>query len=212
MKGRIALAALAGLANANFLLAPLVGARIDLTTGVISELSVPGEPGSVWFRLGDGSAGLLCALLAVPLWRSGLRHARFRGSCLTAFGLTTLVSAIVPLTCAPSLGVCPASSAGPELLHDGVSVIGTLGAVLGVLELAWRARGWALKPLAVLSAAVSGGAGVYEVVTFLQGGNGGGGDSQRYQVLAVSAWVLLEVVSQWRERGTSREAQVPSPV
>lgn len=212
MRARIALAVLAGVANANFLLAPLVGARIDLSTGVISELSVPGEPGSLWFRFGDGTAGLLCALLALPLWRSGLRHARFRSLCLAAFGLTTLVSALVPLTCAPSLGVCPASSAGAELVHDGVSVIGTLGAVLGVLELAWRARGWALKPLAVLSALVSGGAGVYEVVTFLQGGNGGGGDSQRYQVLAVSLWVVLEVVSQWRERGTSRGVPVPSRV
>ena len=204
MRARTALAVLAGAANANFLLAPFVGARIDLSTGVISELSVPGEPGSFWFRLGDGSAGLLCAVLALPVWRSRLRHARFRAVCLAAFGVTTLVSAIVPLTCAPSLGVCPASSAGAELVHDGVSVVGTLGAVLGVLELAWRARGWPLKSLAVLSAAVSAGAGIYEVVTFLQGGNGGGGNSQRYQVLAVSLWVVLEVVSQSREGGTSR--------
>lgn len=206
MRPRTALAVLAAVANANFLLAPLLGARVDLATGVISELSVPGQPGAAFFRLGDGTAGLLCALLALPVWRGGLRHERFRALCLAAFGLSTLVSAIVPLACAPSLGTCPASSGGAELVHDGVSVVGTLAAVLGVLELARRGRGRLLRPLAVLAALVSAGAGLYEVVTFLQGGNGGGGDSQRYQVLAVSLWVVLEVVSQGRERG----ARVPA--
>ncbi|GAA0301722.1 DUF998 domain-containing protein [Kineococcus aurantiacus] len=195
----VAVAVVAALANANFLLAPLVGARVDLSVGVISELSVPSEPGSVWFRLGDGTAGALGLLLAVPLWRSASRHARFRAVCLAAFGLGTLVSALVPLTCAPSLGPCPASSAGAELVHDGVSVVATTGAVLGGLELVLRTRG-PLRVLALATALVSTGCGLYEVVTFARGGNGGGGDSQRWQVLAVSAWLVLEAVSRRGDR------------
>jgi Protein of unknown function (DUF998) len=208
VRARLALAALAAVANANFLLAPLVGARVDLATGVISELSVPGQPGAVWFRLGDGTAGLLCAVLALPPRREAAPRARFRALCLAAFGLTTLVSALVPLSCAPSLGPCPPSAAGAELVHDGVSVVGTLAAVLGGLELARRARGRVLRPLAVLAALGSVGTGAYEVVTFLLGGNGGGGSAQRVQVLAVSLWVVLEVVSRGREPG-ARTGRVP---
>lgn len=194
----VAAAVVAAVANANFLLAPAVGARIDLAVGVISELSVPSEPGSVWFRLGDGTAGVLAAALGVVLWRSGSRHARFRAVCLLAFGLGTLVSAVVPVTCAPSLGPCPPSSDTAELVHDGVSVLATTGAVLGGAELAWRVRG-VLQALAVLTALVSAGCGLYEVVTFFQGGNGGGGNSQRWQVLSVSAWLVLEALS-WGQR------------
>lgn len=194
----VAAAVVAAVANANFLLAPAVGARIDLAVGVISELSVPSEPGSVWFRLGDGTAGVLAAALGVVLWRSGSRHARFRAVCLLAFGLGTLVSAVVPVTCAPSLGPCPPSSDTAELVHDGVSVLATTGAVLGGAELAWRVRG-VLQALAVLTALVSAGCGLYEVVTFFQGGNGGGGNSQRWQVLSVSVWLVLEALS-WGQR------------
>ncbi|PRY15925.1 DUF998 domain-containing protein [Kineococcus rhizosphaerae] len=203
--GWLPVAVVAALANANFLLAPFVGARVDLAVGVISELSVPTEPGSIWFRLGDGSAGLLTALLALPLWRSGPRHARFRAVCLAVFGLGTFVSALVPVTCAPSLGPCPASSVGAELVHDGVSVLGTAAAVLAGAELVWRTSG-VLRALALLVALVSTGCGLYEVVTFFQGGNGGGGDSQRWQVLAVSSWIVLEVVS-W---GTLHRRRAPS--
>ncbi|MEZ0492577.1 DUF998 domain-containing protein [Kineococcus sp. TBRC 1896] len=196
----VVLAVLAAVANANFLLEPVVGGRVDLAVGVVSELSVPSEPGSVWFRLGDGTSGLLGAVLGVLLWRGagarGARHVRFRALCLLAFGVGTFVSALVPITCAPSLGPCPPSSETAELVHDGVSVLATTGAVLGAGELAWRARG-VLKVLAVPTALVSAGCGLYEVVTFSQGGNGGGGDSQRWQVLAVSAWLVLEALS-WR--------------
>jgi hypothetical protein len=205
-------AVVAAVANANFLLAPAVGARIDLAVGVISELSVPSEPGSVWFRLGDGTSGVLAAALGVVLWRAagrwGFRHARFRSLCLLAFGLGTLVSAVVPVTCAPSLGPCPPSSDTAELVHDGVSVLATTGAVLGGGELAWRARGL-LRVLAVLTALVSAGCGIYEVVTFFQGGNGGGGNSQRWQVLSVSAWLVLEALS-WGQRATAQPA-APAP-
>lgn len=185
--GWVLCAVVAAVANANFLLAGAVGARVDLEVGVISELSVPGQPGALWFRLGDGLAGLLTLLLALPF-----RRERVRALALAAFGLCTLVSAVVPLTCAPSLTTCPASSEAAELVHDGVSVVGTAGAVVGVLLLVLAARRtrWAVP--VVLVALANLGCGLYEVVTFFQGGNGGGGDAQRVQVLAVSAWIVLE--------------------
>ncbi|WP_432570229.1 DUF998 domain-containing protein [Kineococcus sp. SYSU DK005] len=220
-RARTGLAVLAGAANANFLLAPLLGTRVDLAAGVISELSVPGQPGAVWFRLGDGSAGLLCSLLALPValgWyrsrhdrsrRDRSRHGRsrregFGALCLGVFGVSTLLSAIVPLACAPSLGPCPASAAPAELVHDAVSVVGTLAAVVGVAALAHRARGWWLWPAVVLTALVTAGTGAYEVVTFLQGGGGAGGAAQRLQVVAVSCWVVLEVAHREPDRGPGR--------
>ncbi|WP_432541647.1 DUF998 domain-containing protein [Kineococcus sp. SYSU DK002] len=195
-----ALAAVAALTNANFLLAPLTGSRVDLGTGVISELSVPSQPGSAWFRLGDGTAGVLGVALAVLAWRAVAPRARFRAVCLAAFGAATLASALVPLTCAPSLGPCPASASGAAAVHDGVSVVATTAAVLGGVELAVRARGW-LRPPAVAVAAVALGCGLYEAVTFALGGTGGGGAAQRWQVLAVSAWLVLEV---WTWRAPAR--------
>ncbi|WP_432510281.1 DUF998 domain-containing protein [Kineococcus sp. SYSU DK001] len=196
----LALAVVAALANANFLLVPLVGSHVDLDVGVISELSVPSQPGSVWFRLGDGTAGVLGVVLAVPAWRAVAPRARFRAVCLAAFGAATLVSALVPLTCAPSLGPCPASAAGAASVHDGVSVLATTGAVLGSVELAARARRWLRLP-AVAVAAAALGCGLYETVTFAAGGNGGGGAAQRWQVLAVSGWLVLEV---WTRRVRTR--------
>lgn len=200
----------AGVANSNFLLAGVVGSRVDLAVGVISELSVAGQPGAGSFRLGDGLAGALTTLLGVALLRervgsggprdpgTGQVHRGLRAACLLAFGVGTLVSALVPLTCAPSLGPCPASSAGPELVHDGISVLATTGAVVGGLELVWRLRrrlGTPLGVLAIVSILGSAGAGLVQVVSFLGGGSGGGGTSQRLQVLAVSLWILLEVCS-----------------
>jgi hypothetical protein len=178
------LAVLAALANANFVLAPVVGARVDLTSGVISELSVAGQPGAVWFRLGDGSSGLLCLVLAFLL-----RRRRFSSVCLALFGLGTFLSAVVPLTCAPSLGPCPASSDPAAFWHDAFSVVATTGAVVGVLELARRTRG---VP-AIAAALVSAGCGVLGVVDVLTGGNGGG-VAQMAQVVAVSVWIVLEAL------------------
>ena len=194
-------AVVAGLANANFLLAGPLGARVDLAVGVISELSVTGQPGAAWFRLGDGLAGLLCALLALPLRRDGSRGERWRAAALAAFGLGTLVSALVPLSCAPSLQTCGAGSEVAGLVHDGVSVVGTAGAVVGVLVLAAAARGTRWLVPVVLAALANLGCGLVEVVTFVQGGNGGGGDAQRVQVLAVSAWIVLEALVGHRRRG-----------
>lgn len=199
-------AVVAGLANANFLLVGAVGARVDLAVGVISELSVPGQPGALWFRLGDGLTGVLCTLLALPF-----RRERLRALALAAFGLGTLVSALVPLTCAPSLQTCSASSEVAELVHDGVSVVGTAGAVVGVLLLARAARGTVLHVPAVLAAVANLGCGAYEVVTFFQGGNGGGGDAQRVQVLAVSAWVVLEPLVGPGRGGTTTRGTTAAP-
>lgn len=190
----VAVAVVAALANVNFLLAGPLGAHVDLGVGVISELSVSGQPGAGWFRIGDGLAGLLCVLLALPV-----RRERWRACALAGFGAGTFVSALVPLTCAASLTSCPPSSLGAEIVHDGVSVLGTVGAVVGVFGLVRRTRGAGRLAAGAVALGVVG-TGAWEVVTFLAGGNGAGGAAQRVQVVAVSAWVLLEAVSGGRDR------------
>ena len=197
-RGWLAVAVVAALADANFLLAGAVGSRLDLSVAVISELSAPGQPWAWLFRLGDGTAGVAAALLALPLLRGwGPGRVRLRGGGLLVFGVGTLASALVPLTCAASVQVCPSSSVGVEVLHDGVSVLGTTAAVVAALELAWSLRRRLPRPvplLALLTAAAAAGTGAWEVFSFCRGGNGGGGPAQSVQVLAVSCWLLLEGV------------------
>src|SRR4051812_25436642 len=59
----LAVGGAAGIAGAilysSFLLAGLVGSRLDPTTAFISELAVPGQPASGLFRLADTLAGAL---------------------------------------------------------------------------------------------------------------------------------------------------------
>ena len=182
--GVLAVAVVAAVANGNFLLAGPLGSPLDLGRDVISDLSAAGQPGAGWFRLGDAVAGLGSALVAFPLLRSGVRARRPRAVALLAFGLGTFVSAVVSVSTS-------------ELLHDGVSVLGTAGALAGVVVLAWCSRDRLPRPfpvLALLAAALTVATGFWEVVTFFAGGNGGGGNAQRVQVCALSAWIVLEAV------------------
>ncbi|NAZ80298.1 DUF998 domain-containing protein [Kineococcus sp. R8] len=182
--GVLAVAVVAAVANANFLLAGPLGSPLDLGRDVISDLSAAGQPGAGWFRLGDAVAGLGSAVLAVPLLRSAVRARRLRAAALLAFGVGTLVSALVPVSAS-------------ALLHDGVSVAGTAGALGGVVVLAWCHRERLPRPhalLTLLAAALTVATGVWEVLTFAAGGNGGGGNAQRVQVCALSAWLVLEAV------------------
>lgn len=180
----VAVAAVAAVANANFLLAGPLGSPLDLSREVISDLSAAGQPGAGWFRLGDAVAGLGSAVLALPLLRSAVRARRTRAAALLAFGIGTFVSAVV-------------SVSASELLHDAVSVLGTAGALAGVVALAWCSRDRLPGPFALLAAAAAAltvATGFWEVVTFAAGGNGGGGNAQRVQVCALSAWLVLEAV------------------
>jgi len=189
--GVLAVAVVAAVANCNFLLAGPLGSPLDLSRGVISDLSAAGQPGAGWFRLGDAVAGLGSALVAVPLLRSRVRARRPRAGALLAFGTGTFVSAVV-------------SVSASELLHDGVSVLGTAGALAGVVVLAWTHRDRLPRPLAVLdlvAAVLTVATGFWEVTTFFAGGNGGGGNAQRVQVYSLSAWIVLEAVDLLRAGG-----------
>lgn len=188
--GVLAVAVVAAVANCNFLLAGPLGSPLDLSRDVISDLSAAGQPGAGWFRSGDAVAGLGSALVAVPLLCRRVRARRPRAAALLAFGIGTFVSAIV-------------SVSASELLHDGVSVLGTAGALGGVAVLAWAHRDRLPRPFAVLalvSAVLTVATGFWEVATFFAGGNGGGGNAQRVQVCSLSAWVVLEAVDVVRAR------------
>lgn len=66
----LALGAVAGLLNSNFVLATVLPGDFVSAAAPISELSVAGQPWSWAFRLGDASSGVLLLTVAA----AGLRH------------------------------------------------------------------------------------------------------------------------------------------
>lgn len=137
----IAVGTLAGLLNANFVLERQLPVVRDLA---ISGLSVPGQPWSVAFRLGDGVSGALVAVLGVALLRGAHRARRLRAAAVLvlATGVTTWVSALVPLRCVATVSpACAGASPGAapplaNLVHDGVSIVGTTAAIIAAALLA----------------------------------------------------------------------------
>ncbi len=184
--------AVAAVVNANFLLDRVVGSPVDLGTGVISELSVHGLPGWWLFRLGDGSTGVLGALLGFAAWRSGRR---VTGVASVVFGVGTLLSALIPLSCAPSLGGCVGDDP-TGFVHDLVSTVGTAGAIVAAAMLVHELRGRSrvLRGTALLVALGTALPGLGQTIDAASGGSGGG-IVQQVQVLAVSGWLLLEGVA-----------------
>ena len=179
--GLAALGLLAAVANANFLLRRPVGSSFDPVTSEISLLSVAGQPGAWAFRAADTAAGLAAVLLALA---SAAVTTNFRGSrrvygrllavSLGAFGIGTVASAIVTLSCAMS-AQCVASPAR-DSVHDALSVVATLGTVVGCILLlrlrAGRASRGAVAGEALLAAAVTGLAAL-QVIYWLGGLPGG---------------------------------------
>ncbi len=186
--------ALAGLLNANFVLERLLPGVRDVA---ISVLSVPGQPWSTAFRVGDGVSGALVALLGAALLRTARSSRRLRAAAVLVLvtGVTTWVSAVVPLSC-PATASPSCAGAGPgatpplaNLVHDGVSILGTTAAIIAA---------------ALLAAATTRGQRVAHAVTFVLaaglglalavGARGAVPDwfgvVQRTQVGALSVWFV----------------------
>ena len=183
---------LAGLLNANFVLEHLLPGVRDVA---ISGLSVRGQPWSTAFRVGDGLSGVLVALLGAALLRSGRRPRRRRVAAVLvlAAGVTTWVSAVVPLSCAATVSpACAGSSPGAtaplaNLVHDGVSIAGTTAAIVAAALLA-SATTTRERVAHALALAAAAGLGLALVVGAHGTVPGWFGAVQRAQVVVLSVW------------------------
>lgn len=110
--------------------------------GLASELEALHQPYNWLFTGADILCSVIIIGLAYRLWRRGL--SRLQKAILinyAAFALFTIVDAILPMHCDPSLKRCPDAFHDPMLVAHGVcSILASLGLFLAVVFSWWRAK------------------------------------------------------------------------
>jgi hypothetical protein len=203
---------LAAVANCAFVFRSMSPSRLDPLNSMISELEVPGQPYSEFFRWSSLLSGLAAIVFAVGLLRRIPPGRLATAGCgaLGLFGLAGAIDALIPMDCAPSASaVCfRAEEEGPHSwpyqAHTWFDVAGT-AALLASLWLLGRHLhshpAWRLASRAgtVGFAWLTGASVVLTVLSvwylpFV-------GLVQRLVVLAISAWLVILALSQRRVPG-----------
>ena len=203
---------LAAASNCSFVFRALSPSRLDPFNSMISELEVPGQPFSEFFRWSSLLSGVLAAVFAAGLSRR-LPPGRLGSagcSALAVFGLAGAVDALIPMDCAPSASaVCfraelDGPTSWPYQAHTWFDVAGTVALLASLWLLGRHLRhraGWRV-------AAVAGGIGFVSLcvgsavltamaIWYLPGV----GLVQRLVVLATSAWLAVLALEQRRVPG-----------
>ncbi|GAB3678434.1 DUF998 domain-containing protein [Saccharopolyspora tripterygii] len=185
-----------------WILGPWLNPGLDALNGYVSEFAARDQPGSWFFRMGDGLAGLLAAAAAVAGIRCSGGTIGWGG--LLVFGVATaLDGALTPMTCASYVdsgcavrelvGALPAT----HEIHEVTSSVAALGAIVGMGGLAWAgigppARwGWIWCSVTALATVVTLGALWIGL---------GAGVVQRVQLGLVAAWLIALAVTGVRRR------------
>jgi hypothetical protein len=203
---------LAAASNCAFLFRGVSPSRLDPLNSMISELEVPGQPYSEFFRWASLLSGVLAIVFAAGLYRRIPAGRLATAGCwaLALFGLAGAVDALIPMDCAPSASaVCFRAEADgpmswPYQAHTWFDVTGTV-AVLASLWLLGRhlhrRPGWRLVAVAGRTgfAWLTAASAVLTVmsVRYLPGV----GLVQRLVVLAISAWLVVLALAQRRIPG-----------
>lgn len=141
-----ALAVLSGILYCSWPLGPLLNAPIA-RRGLASELEARRQPYNWLFITCDVASSLLIIAVSWLLWCHVLPHRRSRliGVALlsvVAFGVGTIIDALLPLSCEPSVQRCPDFTHDYLLLAHGIFSIGaSLCLFVSVLLLWWYRRG-----------------------------------------------------------------------
>lgn len=193
---------LAAVANCAFLFRAVSASRLDPVNSMISELEVPGQPFSWFFRgasLVSGLAAFVFALGLLPRIPAG-RAGQLGGAALALFGLAGAADALFPMDCAPSASVvCFRADADQPLnwlssAHTWFDVAGSVAMLISLWFLGrhpmqhpeWR------RASAVTRAGFAGLAAMSVVLTVMSARYlPGVGMVQRIEVLGVSAWLLV---------------------
>lgn len=198
----------AGVVYSAFLVAPLLGTRLDPGRSFVSELAALDQPHGLAFRVVDAVVGLVVVVAGVQLVHgTRVPAVRWAGAALGLFGVATLLDVAAPMTCAPSADpACAAAEASRSALafglHELAGVASNGAAVLAaVLLVLARSRGrTARQPASPFEGALLAGLPLIAVPGLLVileetvgiGLDGVVGYVQRVQVLALSV-VLVAV-------------------
>ena len=193
---------LAAAANCAFLFRAVSASRLDPVNSMISELEVPGQPLSWFFRGASLLSGLAAFVFAVGL-RPRIPAGRLgQAGCvaLALFGLAGAADALLPMDCAPSASVVclradmDGPMSWPYQAHTWFDVAGSLAVLVSLWLLGrhlvqhpeWR------RASAVTRAGFAGLAAVSVVLTVMSARYlPGVGVVQRVEVLGVSVWLLV---------------------
>jgi len=203
---------LAAVSNCTFVFRAMSPSRLDPFNSMISELEVPGQPFSEFFRWSSLLSGVAAALFAV-----GLHHRMPRGrlrlaasTALGVFGVAGAVDALIPMDCAPSASaVCfraelDGPTSWPYQAHTWFDVAGTV-ALLAALWLLGRhlrhRTGWRVAGVASGVGFVWLCVGSVVLTVMAIWYLPGVGLVQRLVVLATSAWLAVLAVAQRRVPG-----------
>ncbi|MCP9953310.1 DUF998 domain-containing protein [Actinomadura madurae] len=148
----IALAAVAAVTYATFVLENLLSPKLDFFNGYVSELSAVDQPFHLVYSAGDLASGVLSIMVAAGTLRRLTRRplATAGWTFLGLFGVCAIGDASFPLDCAPSLETWCALRERSEHVsfsHEFHSVTSSAVIVCGVaalllLSLAARRYGW----------------------------------------------------------------------
>jgi hypothetical protein len=202
---------LAAAANCAFLFRAASASRLDPVNSMISELEVPGQPLSWFFRGASLLSGLAAVVFAlglrprIPAGRSG------QAGCLALafFGLAGAADAVFPMDCAPSASaVClRADEDSPtNWLYQAHTWFDVAGSIAVLVSLWFLGRHLVRHPewrhaTAVTRAGFAGLAAVSVVLTVMSARYlPGVGVVQRIEVLGVSGWLLVLALAVRRRR------------
>lgn len=148
----VALAVIAAVTYATFLLENLLSPKLDFLNGYVSELSAVDQPFHLVYSAGDFVTGMLSIMVAAGTLRRLTRKplAAAGWTFLGLFGVCAIGDASFPLDCAPSLETWCALRERSEHVsfsHEFHSVTSSAVIVCGVaalllLSLAARRYGW----------------------------------------------------------------------
>lgn len=172
----VALGVLAGLSYLSWPLGYVLTPGV-VGVGLASDLEVSGQPFAWLFISLDIVSGALMILVAAALWARPARRPLLAWAILgyALFGVSTAVSAAVPLSCGVGRAALLACGTSPSSygFHDAISVVGYLAlfvSLLGCLSCSRKAQGrsglwvstaaigalWAGSGLAFLSLTLAG--------------------------------------------------------
>ncbi len=172
-----------------YYLNPKVGA-----TGYASELAAEGQPYNWVFIVGDVLAGVLVLLIVWLLRHEFNKKLRSWHKWLLGlfalFGILTIVAALLPMSCTPSISICPAENHDWRMiLHNMVSIAAGM-AIYVTAFMMWKRydRDERMLAIHIILAALT----TFGILSFFYSVMPGPAYlAQRYFLIATCAWIFL---------------------